>query len=134
MYIVVIGSGRTGSKLSSVLSKNGHEVVVIDKKNSKFRKLSVEFSGFTIEGDALEHDILKKAKLDKADMAVITTGNDKVNYMLAHMSRDIFGVKKTLVRIIDPEREKMLVDTAGIETFSPITLLVNAFVNRIEKS
>ena len=133
MYIVIIGSGRTGSSLASVLSKNGHEVVVIDKKDSKFKKLSVEFSGFTIEGDALEHEILRKAKLDKADMAVITTDNDKANYMLAHMARDIFEVKKTLVRIVDPEREKMLADIEKVETFSPITLLVDAFVNRIKK-
>ncbi|MGM0411320.1 MAG: potassium channel family protein [Bacillota bacterium] len=133
MYIVIIGSGRTGSKLASVLSKNGHEVVVIDKNDNKFSKLSVEFSGFTVEGDALEYEILRKAKLDKADIAVVTTDNDKVNYMLAHMARDIFNVNKTLVRVIDPKREKMLVDVDNVETFSPISLLVEAFENKIKK-
>ena len=133
MYIVIIGSGRTGSKLAGVLSKNGHEVVVIDKDNQKFKKLSIEFSGFTIEGDALEHEILRKAKLEKAELAVVTTDNDKVNYMLAQMAKEIFDVNKILVRVIDPEREKMLVDVDGIETFSPISLLVDAFENRIKK-
>ena len=133
MYIVIIGSGRTGSKLAGVLSKNGHEVVVIDKDNQKFKKLSIEFSGFTIEGDALEHEILRKAKLEKAELAVVTTDNDKVNYMLAQMAKNIFNVNKTLVRIIDPEREKMLAGVENIETFSPLSLLVEAFGKRIKK-
>ncbi|MFW5788075.1 MAG: potassium channel family protein [Halanaerobiales bacterium] len=134
MYIVIVGSGRTGAKLGDLLSKNGHEVVVIDKKSQQFRKLSIEFSGFNIEGDAMENEILKKAKTHKADMMVVTTGSDKVNYMVTQLAREFFSVPAILVRVIDPSRKKLFSDLENVETYSPLDLLVDAFINRIENN
>ncbi len=132
MYVVIIGSGRTGSRLAGLLSKKGHDVVVIDQNNRQFRRLPVEFSGFKVEGDALEHEILDKAKMQNADIIVVTTGNDKVNYMVAQMARILYSVSSVLVRVIDPEKEELFVEDEGIETFSPLSLLVNDFIDRIK--
>lgn len=132
MYIVVIGSGRTGSSLASRLSRQEHDVVIVDREAEKFNNLSIEFSGFKVEGDALEHDILKQANLDQAELAVITTGNDKVNYMLTQMARVSFQVPRVMVRVIDPEKEDMFRNDSGVEPVSPLGLLVDEFSSRIE--
>ena len=52
IYIAIIGCGRLGSILASDLSQQGHEVVVIDRDKSAFARLSEEFSGFSLVGDA----------------------------------------------------------------------------------
>ena len=62
LYIAVIGYGRLGSILASDLSKQGYEVVVIDRDSSTFDRLNEEFSGFSIMGNALELNVLQAAK------------------------------------------------------------------------
>lgn len=133
MYIVIIGSGRTGSRLAGLLSEKGHDVVVVDQDGSQFRRLPVEFSGFKVEGDALEHEVLKETKMQNADIVVVTTGNDKINYMVAQMARVLYDVVTVLVRVINPEKEELFAIDEGIETFSPLSLLVNDFIERIER-
>ncbi len=133
MYIVIIGCGRTGSNLAGLLSQKGHDVVVLDKDTYSFNKLPVEYSGFKVEGDTLEHDVLKNAKINTADIIVVTTGDDRINYMVTQMAREIFKVPKVMVRIVDPENTYMFEDLASVETFSPINLLVDSFIKKIER-
>jgi trk system potassium uptake protein TrkA len=133
MYIVIIGSGRTGSSLAGLLSGEGHEVVVVDKNNKKFKNLPVKFSGFTVEGDGMEHDVLKNAKIDQAEVLVITTGNDNINYMIAQLAQEIFEVSTILVRVIDPDKKAMFEEISAVQTFSQINLLVGAFSDNIKR-
>ncbi len=133
MYIVIIGCGRTGSKLAGLLSQKGNDVVVIDKDVSRLEALPVEYSGFRVEGDALEQEVLKQAKVEKVDAVVITTGNDKVNYMVAQLARVIFNVPKVLVRVVNPEKVNLFQNDHIIETLSPISLLVDEFAAKIER-
>jgi len=52
MFIVIIGCGRTGSRLAGHLSSAGHDLVVVDQNEETFQDLPVEFSGFEITGNA----------------------------------------------------------------------------------
>ena len=132
MYVVVIGCGRTGSKLAGLLSERGHDVVIIDKDAEQFTKLPITFSGFKVEGDAFEQEILKSAKVEQADKVVITTGSDKVNYMVTQLARFIFKVPEVLVRVIDPEKVKLFEKDPAVMTLSPLSLLVDEFASRVE--
>lgn len=133
MFVVIIGSGRTGSKLAGYLSRENHDVVIVDKDSKQFNKLPVEYSGFTIEGDALEHSVLENARMGKAEIVVITTGSDKVNYMVTQMAREFFSITRILVRIVDPDKEELFADISDVETYSPLDLLVDKFVERINE-
>ncbi|MDK2848323.1 MAG: trk/ktr system potassium uptake protein, partial [Desulfuromonadales bacterium] len=66
-YVVIVGCGRLGSMLAGLLSEAGCSVVVIDINESAFDLLTAEFSGFRIVGDAVEIEILRAAKTDRAD-------------------------------------------------------------------
>ena len=87
MFIVIVGCGRTGSLLAENLSRSGHEVVVIEHDPESFSSLPVDFSGFQIEGDAAENDILKEGKIESADLVIISTGNDQINYLVAQLAK-----------------------------------------------
>lgn len=133
MYIVIIGCGRTGSQLAGILSGKGHDVVVVDKNKENFNDLSTEFSGFTVEGDGLEYDVLENAGIDKADILLLTTGDDNTNYMITQIGRQIYDVSSILVRIVEPTKEKMYRDISRVEILSPVSLLVDTFINKIER-
>jgi trk system potassium uptake protein TrkA len=133
MFIVIVGCGRTGSLLAGNLSRSGHEVVVIENDPESFALLPVDFSGFQIEGDAAENDILKEGKIESADLVIISTGNDQINYLVAQMAKVNFDVPRIMVRTIDPAVEKMYEKEKRVESFSQISLLAENMISKIER-
>jgi trk system potassium uptake protein TrkA len=130
LYIVIAGCGRLGSLLANNLSKQGHSVVVIDRNEAKFAGLNAEFSGFTIAGDAVETEVLRRAKSSQADCFLATTNRDNVNLMLAQVARTVFKVPLVIARIFDPAHEAVY-QQLGIATISPTRLSAQAFQEAI---
>lgn len=128
--IVVVGCGRLGAMLASSLSREGHQLVVIDRRASAFDKLAVDFSGFKIVGDAVERHILEQAHVEQADYLFATTTEDNINLMVAQVAKVIFNVPRVVARVYDPGREQVYGEF-GIDTVSPTRLSSNAFLELI---
>jgi trk system potassium uptake protein TrkA len=126
-YIVVVGCGRLGSMLANRLSAAGHELVVIDKSEPQFDKLSTEYSGFRVVGDASELSVLRKAHTERADYLFATTTEDNVNLMVAQVAHNVFEVPHVIARVFDPAREAIYGEL-GVETISPTLLAADAFL------
>jgi trk system potassium uptake protein TrkA len=131
-YIIIVGCGRLGSLLASTLSSKSRSVVVIDCLESSFDGLSLNFTGFSLAGDAAELAVLRAAKIDQADCLLAVTGNDNLNLMVAQLAKILFKVPTVLVRLIDPEREAIYRDF-GLVTISPTQLAVQAFIQTLEQ-
>jgi trk system potassium uptake protein TrkA len=124
--IIIVGCGRLGSKLANELSADGHQTVVIDIHRSAFDRLSVDFSGYTVVGDATEVEVLKEAGIEKAKTLFATSSADNVNLMVAQVAYVIFGVPNVVARVYDPKREAVYREF-GIETISPTNLSAKVF-------
>lgn len=131
-YIIIVGCGRLGSLLANRLSGQGCSVVIIDRREEAFSKLSIEFSGFRITGDAAEPAVLRQAKIDKADCFLATTNQDNLNLMLAQVAKVVFQVPKVMARIFDPARESVYREF-GVETISPTKLSTDAFLSALHQ-
>lgn len=129
-YIIIIGCGRLGSHLGTLLSKERKSVVVIDKEEYAFHRLSEDFSGFMIEADATEKDTLLQAKIDRADVVVTTTNDDNTNIMIAQIAKTIYKVPKVIARLYEPARQKVY-EELDIETLCPTTLSAEELKNII---
>lgn len=129
--IIVVGCGRLGGMLANNLSRDGHRLVVIDRKHLAFDKLTVDFSGYKIIGDAVERHILEQAKVGQADYLFATTTEDNINLMVAQVAKVIFNVPRVVARVYDPNREKVYREF-GIDTVSPTILSSNAFMQLVE--
>ena len=79
LFIVIVGCGRLGYQLADNLSRHNHSVVIVDREESAFNKLSDDFSGFRIEGDASQISVLKQANMHKADVVIAATHEDNRN-------------------------------------------------------
>jgi trk system potassium uptake protein TrkA len=131
LYIVVAGCGRVGSLLANELSKQGHSVVVIDRQEAKFENLTAGFSGFRIEGDVVEHEVLRTAKVQLADCFFATTNHDNVNLMAAQVAKAVFDVPIVIARVFNPLKEPIY-RQLGIPTISPTQLSAQAFLQAIQ--
>ena len=122
LYIIIVGCGRLGAYLANRFSHAGHSVVMIDDNAESFEKLSFHFSGFKLEGDATESQVLKQAKIDRANLLLATTEHDNINLMVAQVAKKIFNVPRVMARVYIPDRENIYMDL-GIETICPTTIV-----------
>ncbi|MCD6449076.1 MAG: TrkA family potassium uptake protein [Thermotogaceae bacterium] len=114
-----------GSIVANYASSEGHNVVIIDKNEKAFELLSPEFSGFTVHGDATEVENLKAAKIEKADVFLALTNNDNVNFMVSMIAKRVFGVRKVIARVYDPDNFELFQEF-DINAISPILLMSEA--------
>lgn len=117
--------------LANRLSPQGHRLVVIDRREASFDKLSVEFSGFKIVGDAAERQILESAHIEETDYLFATTTEDNTNLMVAQVAKLVFNIPKVVARVYDPTREAIYREF-GIDTISPTKLTANAFLELVK--
>lgn len=129
-YIIIVGCGRLGGSLANQLSRAGHQIVVIDRREGAFDKLSADFSGFRIMGDASEIDVLRQAHIEQATYLFAATTQDNLNLMVAQIAKTLFHVPYVVARVFDPLREQIYSEF-GIETVSPVKLSAQAFLNAL---
>ncbi|MDG1411464.1 MAG: Trk system potassium transporter TrkA [Acidimicrobiales bacterium] len=98
MHVVVIGAGEVGSYIADRLSREGHDVGVIDIDREKVRRIGDDTDALTVCGSGTNPDTLRKAGVENADLLVAVTANDEVNLIASMLAKSI-GVKQSIVRI-----------------------------------
>ena len=121
MKICIMGCGRTGAKLATMLDADGHEITIIDIDEYSFRRLPVDFKGTALVGDGTNDETLKKAGIETAEAFVAVTQGDNRNILASQIAKHIFKVPKVLLRIYDPLRRE-LYNSLGLEAFSPTVI------------
>ena len=124
MKVIIGGCGRVGAQLATKLSLEGHDVAIIDKSTSTFRRLGDNFPGQTIRGMVFDREALERAGIERADAYVAVTSGDNSNVVSATIAREIFRVPKVVARIFDPRRAEIY-RRLGIQTVSSVTWAAN---------
>lgn len=130
MYIIIIGCSQVGAKLASLLSQEGNDVVIVDKKREAFKKIGQGFNGLTIVGDGFDEEVLKEAGIEQANVFVAVTDNDNINIVAAQVAKKIYNVPRVLVRIYDAERED-LYQQLGLEVIGTTSLMAGLIKEKI---
>jgi len=120
MHVVIVGCGRVGAQVASMLSAEGHSVAVIDREPRAFIRLGKNFRGITIAGVGFDRDVLRKAGIERADAFASVTNGDNSNIVSALIARNIFKVPRVVTRIYDPQRAEIY-RRFGIPTISSTT-------------
>jgi trk system potassium uptake protein TrkA len=131
MKVVIMGCGRVGARLASLLEKDGHQVNILDTDAYSFRRLPADYSGTALVGNGLDEDSLKKAGIMEADAFVAVTQGDNRNIMASQIAKHIFNVPRVVCRIYDPLRRDLYV-TLGIEAISPTTVFAQLLKEKLE--
>ena len=67
MNIIVVGCGRVGSHLATLLSEDGHNVSVIDRNADSFKNLGRDFNGRIVKGVGFDESALMEAGMRAAE-------------------------------------------------------------------
>lgn len=117
MRVVIMGAGRTGTRLAERLVLDGQHVTIIDWDPRAFARLPEDFEGRTVLGNAMDQDVLRRAGIASADAFVAATSGDNRNIMAAQVVQQVFAVPKVISRIKDPIRAEIY-SSRGIEVDS----------------
>jgi trk system potassium uptake protein TrkA len=131
MNVIVVGCGRVGSQLATLLSVEGHNVTVIDKDAEAFRRLGTTFNGVTVRGLGFDEDVLEESGIRECDAFAAVTDLDNTNLMAAEVARKIFGVKHTVARLYNPVRERTY-QQLGLDYVCGTTLVAENLLDKIK--
>ncbi|MFH0913094.1 MAG: TrkA family potassium uptake protein [Candidatus Omnitrophota bacterium] len=133
MHVIIVGCGRVGSELAKLLAAEGHNVVVIDKRQASFDRMGGAFNGLTLAGNGFSLDMLKQAGIEKADAFCAVTNGDNTNLIAAQVAKKIFKVPKVIARVYDPQRAHIYA-ALGLEIISGTILFAAMLRDKIIES
>lgn len=105
MYLIVVGGGKVGYYLTKTLLSEGHEVLLIERNQSKVDFFNEQLGGVAVRGDGAESSVLEKAGAARADVVIAVTGEDEDNLIVCQMAKLAFQVDKTIARVNNPKNE-----------------------------
>ena len=109
MYIVVVGAGRTGSKVIELATQDDHEVVVVERDQGLAEEASTTYDCMVINADAASEEIMLEAGIQEADALISTTENDSVNLMIQMLGKQ-YGIETLVSSINEPQHMELFGD------------------------
>jgi trk system potassium uptake protein TrkA len=130
MFIIIMGCGRVGARLASLLAQRGHEVTVLDVNSAAFSRLDSSFNGTTLLGNGVDLDVLRRAGIEHADAFVAATQGDNRNIMASQIAKHMFKVPRVVTRIYDPIRSDTFA-ALGLDAISPTVIGANSLMEAV---
>lgn len=130
MNLLIVGCGRVGAMLASIMSENGHDVSIVDKDKAAFSLLDDNFNGLTFEGVPIDSDTLLNAGIESCDAVCALTQEDDVNIMVAQLAQNMFHVPTVITHVLDPEKEDVF-EEFGLNTLCPTRLCIDTLVSML---
>jgi len=127
MRVAIAGAGAVGRSIAQELLENGHEVLLIDK-NPKSIKVEAVPRAEWLLADACEIASLDDAALERCQVAVAATGDDKVNLVVSLLAKTEFGVPRVVARINHPKNEWLFNESWGVDVAVSTPRLLSALV------
>ncbi len=119
MNIIVAGCGRMGEQVCRILSKQGHEVTVIDPDAKALAHLGTLPYVRKLQGIGFDREVLIAAGIESAAAFVATSPSDNTNIIAARIARNLFHVPCVVTRLYDPRRAEIY-RRLGLVTISMI--------------
>lgn len=107
MKIVIVGLGKVGRALTRQLTKDHHDVVVIDQNPELVDDIVNIYDVRGVTGNGGCYDVQMDAFDEGADLLIATTSSDEINILSCLVAKKV-GTKHTIARIRNPEYEKQL--------------------------
>ena len=102
MKIVIVGDGKIGSTLAEQLSREGHEITIIDRSGEPLQQTSEDLDILCVEGNGATYATQMEAGVDSADLLIAVTMSDELNLLCCLVAKKI-GARHTIARVRNPE-------------------------------
>jgi trk system potassium uptake protein TrkA len=94
MKILIIGAGAVGFSIAKQLSKEGHDISVVDENPKLIRKITEKLDVSVIAGNGTSPSVLEAAGVQEAHMVLAVTTSDEVNIVACILASKYGNGKK----------------------------------------
>ena len=98
MDIIIIGCGKVGLELAAQLSKENHNITVIDKNDQLVKYATETYDIIGVAGHGETVDTLREAGVSDAWMVIAVTDNDEINLISCLLAKKL-GARHTIARV-----------------------------------
>jgi trk system potassium uptake protein TrkA len=116
MYVIIVGGGKVGAHLASLLLAGGEQVRLIEERREEIPALQRQLPVESVQqGSGTDPLVLETAGIRQAQVVAAVTGSDETNLVTASLARFEFGVKRVIARINDPRNAWMFTPKMGVD-------------------
>uniref|UniRef100_UPI004056AB18 Trk system potassium transporter TrkA n=1 Tax=Agathobacter sp. TaxID=2021311 RepID=UPI004056AB18 len=87
LRILIVGCGKVGANLVAQLSREGHDITIIDKNTQKIQNLTNQYDVMGICGNGASYSTQKEAGIDDADLIIAVTESDELNLLCCTIAK-----------------------------------------------
>jgi len=127
MRVAIAGAGAVGRSIAAELVENGHDVLLIEKDSRAIDVDAIPDAEWVL-ADACEISSLDELALDRCQVAVAATGDDKVNLVVSLLAKTEYGVPRVVARVNDPVNEWLFEESWGVDVAVSTPRLLSALV------
>lgn len=127
MRVAIAGAGAVGRSIAGELLENGHEVLLIDKAPTAISVERVPQAEWLL-ADACEITSLDEAALQRCNVVIAATGDDKVNLVVSLLAKTEYGVPRVVARVNNPKNEWLFNEAWGVDVAVSTPRLMSALV------
>lgn len=102
MNIVIAGAGAVGTHLAKMLSRQEHNILLLDSDQEKIENLESQLDIMSIVGSCTSIGALKDAEVGKCDLYIAVNPLEEQNINSAILAKKL-GAKRTIARVNNSE-------------------------------
>ncbi|OBK76676.1 TrkA family potassium uptake protein [Mycobacterium sp. 1274761.0] len=114
MRVAIAGAGAIGRSVAMELLAYGHKILLIENNVRHYEPQTVPDADWLL-ADACELSSLEDAEIQRCDVVIAATGDDKVNLTSSLLAKTEFGVPRVVARVNDARNEWLFSDAWGVD-------------------
>lgn len=122
MDIIIAGGGKVGQTLARQMAAEGHNLTLIDLRNSVLEKAVERYDAIAVSGNCASREVLLRAGVEEAELLIAATNADEVNLLCCMTAHGINRKLHTIARIRNPEYAEQIMTMRDV---FPLSLTVN---------
>ncbi len=102
LRIIIVGCGKVGATLTEQLSKEGHDITVIDKDSAAVQALSDTYDVMGLVGNGASYSVQMEAGIENTDLIIAVTDSDELNLLCCTVAKRV-GNCAAIARVRTPD-------------------------------
>lgn len=131
MRVVFVGGSPLAVLTASRLARQGHDVVIVDKRQDKIDALADEVDAGLVTGDGTRPGVLAEIGPTETDVLFCVSDRDEANILAALVGRSL-GFRRVVPQIVDPQLEPICTELGLDDVMIPDRHLAQRLVDLVE--
>ena len=102
LQIIIVGCGKVGRTLVEQLSREGHDITIIDRDAEKVQTISSLYDVMGVTGNGASYSVQMDAGIENTDLLIAVTDSDELNLLCCTVAKRV-GNCAAIARVRTPD-------------------------------